>query len=224
MGLLNIIKTEPLVFSDRVQAGRMLAEHLGHWRRERDLMALGIPRGGVIIADQIAQASNVLLDIVLTRKIGAPHNPELAIGAVSEDGSLFLNNDLVDMLAVSHSYIEQTRNDQLAEIQARRNRYRHVLRKHSLAGKTVVLTDDGIATGATMQASIWAAKSEKPDRIILAVPVGPPDTVDRLSCDVDELICLSTPSVFYAIGQFYVEFPQVSDNEVLAILNKYRDK
>lgn len=224
MGLLTVISTEPQVFSNRAEAGGILADYLDHLRGTENLVILGIPRGGVVVADPIAQSLNALLDIVLTRKIGAPSNPELAIGAVSENGDLYLNDDLIQMLGVSDRYVEKNRDAQWAEIESRRQRFRRVLPKVPLEGRTVVITDDGIATGATMQAGIWAARSEKAARIILAVPVAPPDSISRLREQVDELICLSMPSVFYAIGQFYGDFEQVTDSQVVDILSKYRSE
>ena len=224
MGTLNIINRETLIFSDRIQAGRMLADSLSRLNNPQDMLVLGIPRGGVVLAHQIARGTGGSLDVVLTRKLGAPYNPELAIGAISENGNLYLNDELISSLRVNSEYIKQIRQEQLAEIAARHKLYRNVLDKVSLEGKTVILTDDGIATGATMQASIWAAKAEKPKKIILAVPVASLESVRKLALEVDETICLSTPPVFYAIGQFYREFDQVSDKQVLEILGKYKTK
>ncbi len=218
MGSLHIIYEAPLIFSNRVEAGRKLAEQLQHLRNRQDLLVLGIPRGGVVLAAEIVKNIGGLLDIVLTRKLGAPYNPELAIGAVAESGKLYLNNELISSLRVNSTYIKQVMKEQLDEIQARRQRYRQVLKKAGLEGKTVILTDDGIATGATMLASVWAARAEKPKRIIVAVPVSPPETLSRLAAEADEVVCLSAPSAFSAVGQFYREFEQVSDNEVLEIL------
>ncbi len=219
MGALHIIYACPQLFADRIEAGRILADHLHHLR-PHDLVVLGIPRGGVVIAHQIAKNIGGTLDIVLTRKLGAPYNPELAIGAVSENSNLFLNEELITTLRINSAYIKLVTNEQLEIIAVRQSRYRQVLKKVALKGKTVILTDDGVATGATMLASIWAAKAEKPKKIILAVPVGPPDTLIQLAKEADETICISAPQEFAAVGQFYREFEQVSDAKVLGMLSK----
>ncbi|MCE5186358.1 MAG: hypothetical protein LLF76_09560 [Planctomycetaceae bacterium] len=222
MGTLNIINSGEQVFSDRVQAGTMLAYQLERLKRYNPVV-LGIPRGGVVIADQIAWQMGGSLDVVLARKIGAPSNAELAIGAVSENGELYLNDSLVEVLHIPEHYINHTRDSELAKIKRRQELYRQVIRRIPLESQMVILTDDGAATGATMQAAIWAARAEKPTWILVALPVGPPDTIKRLARHADEVVCLSAPSPFYAIGQFYQEFGQVSDEQVVDILSRHKE-
>ena len=204
-------------FADRVAAGRRLAHELQDLQGE-DAVVLGIPRGGVIIARELASGLNGELDIVLSRKLGAPGNPEFAVGAVAENGKVFRDDHTVALLRVPATYIERETALQIAEIERRSARFRAVRPRVPLVGRTVIVTDDGLATGATMQAALWAARQEHPTRLICAVPVSPADTVTRLSAFADELICLRVPPVFAAVGQFYVHFDQTDDDEVLEIL------
>jgi predicted phosphoribosyltransferase len=214
-----LLKGKP--YADRRQAARLLSENLGGYEAYHPLI-LGIPRGGVIVADTIAQALKTDLDIVLTRKLGAPGNPELAIGAVSETGRVHLQHEIAERVGADDDYIAQEAGRQLAEIRARRQRYRRVLPKAALEGRTVILVDDGVATGATMQASLWAARAETPKEIVVAVPVGAQDAIERLEHEADDVVCPYVPPYFYAIGQFYAEFGQVDDQEVIEILQAYR--
>lgn len=214
-----LLKGRP--YADRRQAARQLSESLVGYAALRPLV-LGIPRGGVVVADMIARELKADLDIVLTRKLGAPGNPELAIGAVSESGRIQIRHEIADRTGADENYIEREMGRQLEEIQARRERYRSVLSKVPLEGRTVLLVDDGVATGATMQASLWAARDEGPKEIVVAVPVGAQDAIERLQRDADDVICPYVPPYFYAIGQFYVDFGQVDDREVIEILQAYR--
>ena len=221
MGSLNILTYHEEVFSDRKQAAEMLSLQLSEYRAREDAVVLGIPRGGVVVAGTIADSLDAELDIVLTRKIGAPLNPELAAGAVSEDGKLYLNKAIVSSLGISQEYISKEKSYQLDEISKQKELYRKVLEKKSLRGMVVILTDYGIATGATMQAAIWASIAEFPQKIVLAVPVAPPETLEKFSQDVDETICLCAPENFRALSQFYTYFEQVDDEQVIEILKKY---
>lgn len=187
-------------------------------------VVLGIPRGGVIIAHQIANTLKADLDMVLSHKLGAPGNPELAIGAVCEDGKLFIDEKIAYYVGADKFHIEQEKNNQLQEIARRVKRYRDILSKLSLAKRVVILTDDGVATGATMQAALWAVRQEKPEKIILAIPVGPQDSVRKLSEDADQTVCLRTPPFFDAIGQFYLQFNQIENQQLLEILQQERNK
>jgi len=214
VGVCRIVSRSGEAFVDRVEAGRLLAAELGQWRG-RHAVVLGIPRGGLVVGHELARALDADLDVVLARKLGAPGSPEFAIGAVAEDGRLFLRN--ADTYADA-DYIEREKTAQLHEIALRAARYRAIRRKVSLAGRPVILTDDGIATGATMQAAIWAARQESPQEIIVAVPVGPEDSLEMLSHEADWCICLRVPPLFAAVGQFYLAFEQVPEDEVLAIL------
>ena len=207
-------------YANRREAGRRLAESLTSYRTHHPVV-LGIPRGGVVVADTIARALDADLDIVLTRKLGAPGNPELAIGAVSENGRVIVQREIAATVGADEDYIEREKQRQLAEILARRERYRNVRPKVPLQGRTTILVDDGIATGATMQASIWAAREEGPQEIVVAVPVGPLDAIERLKHEADHVVCPYVPRYFYAIGQFYLDFEQVDDRAVMEILAKY---
>ena len=175
----------------------MLNIHLSKYKESENVIVLGIPRGGIIIAGIIAENLDAELNIVLTCKIGAPLNPELAVGAISEDGKLFLNKSITNSLEITQDYINREKNYQLNKISQRRKLYRQILEKKSLNNKIVILTDDGVATGATMQAAIWAAISEFPKKIVLALPVAPPDTLKKLAKDADEIICLRAPENFF---------------------------
>ena len=213
-----LLKGKP--YADRRQAARLLGKSLAGYETYHPLV-LGIPRGGVVVADTIARALKADLDIVLTRKLGAPGNPELAIGAVSESGRAQLQHDIAEKVGADEDYIDQEIGRQRAEIEARRQRYRSVLPKASLEGRTVILVDDGVATGATMQASLWAARDEMPKEVVIAVPVGAQEAIEKLEHDADDVVCPYVPPYFYAIGQFYADFGQVDDQEVIEILQAY---
>lgn len=219
MGKAYILSNSGEPFKDRLQAGGLLARELMKYKAE-DTVVLGIPRGGVVIASEIAGRIGAKLDIVLSRKLGAPGNPELAIGAVSEDGRLFLHETIPPEEAEKNKYIKMEKEHQMREIARRISIYRKIRPKEALAGKTVIVTDDGLATGATMQAALWTARHEEPAKLIAAVPVAPEDTVSRIAEDADELIVLRVPPFFAAVGQFYSQFYQVEDDEVLEILKE----
>jgi len=213
-----LLKGKP--YADRRQAGRLLSKSLAGYEPYHPML-LGIPRGGVIVADAIARELKTDLDIVLTRKLGAPGNPELAIGAVSESGRIHIQHEVAERVGADEDYIQQEIEKQLAELQARGQRYRRVLPKASLEGRSVILVDDGVATGSTMQASLWAARDEAPKEVIVAVPVGAQDAIERLEHEADDVVCPYVPPYFYAIGQFYADFEQVEDPEVIEILQAY---
>jgi putative phosphoribosyl transferase len=207
-------------FRDRREAGRLLVEKLAFLRGRENLIVLGVPRGGVVVAYEIARALDAPLDVYITRKIGAPYNPELAIGAVASDGTVFLDEGLVNRLGIPQEYVEAETARQRAEIERRLVEYRGGRPPLVITDRTVVLTDDGVATGATILATIRALVAQNPAELILALPVGPPDTVARLKKEVDELICLSTPRLFWAVGAFYIDFSQTSDEEVKSLLEE----
>lgn len=209
-----------MVFQDRCEAGRILAKELSSFKGQDDVIVLGIPRGGVVVGREIAEALNVPLDVYITRKIGAPHNPELAIGAVASDGTLILDYQLAKRLGVSQDYIDAESERQRREIERRVTEYRGKLPAPELKGKVVILADDGVATGATTLASIRAIRTQEPDQLILAVPVGPRDTIESLKREVDQLFCLHAPEIFWAVGAFYSIFDQTSDEEVKALLQR----
>jgi putative phosphoribosyl transferase len=205
-------------FRDRREAGQLLAEELDFLKDKEDVVVLGIPRGGVVVAYEVAQAIGAPLDVYITRKIGAPHNPELAIGAVASDGRTVLDHDLVRQLGVPKDYIEEETERQRREIERRAREYRGDRSPLDLAGKTVVVVDDGVATGATTMATLRALQKQEPKELILAIPVGPPDTVKQLGEEADRVICLSTPRLFWAVGAFYAVFDQTQDEEVKRLL------
>ncbi len=210
-------------FADRRQAAMQLSERLAEYRTRRPVI-LGIPRGGIVIADTIANELQADLDVVLTRKLGAPGNPELAIGAVSEHGETLVDTRIAQAVGADDDYIEREKARQLAEVQRRRERYRAVLPKVPLQGRTVIIVDDGVATGATMRASIWAARAEGAVEVAVAVPVGAPDAIEMLREEADQIVCLLIPEYLYAIGQFFLDFRQVDDEEVIRILKAHGEK
>ncbi|MBI2850411.1 MAG: phosphoribosyltransferase [Chloroflexi bacterium] len=218
MGKVRIVSTRGEPFTDREEAGRLLAEELSEYRG-KNVVVLGIPRGGVVVARELARALDAELDIVLARKLRTPGYEELAMGSVAEDGKIFLNQEVVADVGVSQSQIQEEKARQLAEIRRRAELIRRVRAKIPLKGRIVIVTDDGVATGATTQAAFWGARAEQPAKLVAAIPVGPEDTIRRLAKDVDEMICLRTPPFFSAVGQFYQRFYQVEDEEVLEILS-----
>jgi putative phosphoribosyl transferase len=218
---VRILSNSRQPFQDRRQAGQLLAGALVELRDKKPVV-LGIPRGGLVVAQGLAQGLEADLDIILSRKLGSPGQPELAMGALAENGSVFLNPDVVGQLAIPVSYpvsyIEQEKQRQIAEIRRRSQLIRAIRAKVPIQGRIAVVTDDGAATGATLQAAIWALRQENPQKLIAAIPVASEEAVARLAADVDELICLRLPADFWAVGQFYLNFEQVTDNEVLEIL------
>lgn len=207
--------TEP--FKDRTEAGYLLAKQLADLRN-KGAIVLGIPRGGIIVAKALAAKIHADLDIILSRKLGTPGQPELAMGALAEDGKVFLNQNIVRSMALTEKDIAREKARQAKEIQQRTQLIRSVLPKTRLKNRIVIVTDDGVATGATMQAALWAVRQENPKRIIAAVPVASQEALEKLAADSDEIICLHLPTLFYAVGQFYIHFDQVEDNEILRIL------
>ena len=208
-------------FINRAEAGKLLAKELGAYRGPKTIV-LGIPRGGIIVAREIARELHADLDVILAHKLRTPGQGELAMGSISERGDLFLNEDVVRDVGVNERYIEQERDIQKAEIARRVKLFRAVRPRALLKDRIVIITDDGVATGATTQAAIKTAKAENPKRLVLAVPVGSEDTLRRLAIDVDELICLKSPWSLMAVGQVYRNFDPVNDEEVIEILRNYK--
>jgi predicted phosphoribosyltransferase len=209
-----------VMFSDRIDAGQRLASALMEYKRN-DLIILAIPRGGVIVAHEVAKKLEASLDIVIPRKIRAPSQPELAIGAVTQDGTTLLNTEIIHHLNVSESYLQEEKQIQIEEINRRMRKYRGDRKSVVLNGKVVILIDDGIATGATVRAAIRSIRKQKPMSIIIAVPVGPRDTIEKVKKEADEVVCLDTPEPFFAISQFYRRFNQTSDEKVIRLLESY---
>lgn len=205
-------------FQDRYEAGQRLAKELTWLRGQEDLIVLGIPRGGVVVAYEVAKELDAPLDVYITRKIGAPYNPELAIGAVASDGTLVLDHKLVGRVGASDAYVEEETERQRQEIERRMAAYRGSRPAPQLEGRTVIVVDDGVATGATVLASLRAIRQRDPEELVLAVPVAPADTLLKLSQEADRVVCLYTPEIFWAVGAFYGVFDQTSDAEVIRLL------
>ena len=208
------------LFTDRREAGRRLAMALGRFAGDAPLI-LALPRGGVPVAYEVAASLHAPLDLLLVRKIGAPGHEEYGIGAVIDgaDPQLVLNEDVVRMLAPSPDYIRTEMHRQVAELERRRRAYLGEREPPSLAGRTVIVVDDGIATGGTMRAALRGARKAAPERLVLAVPVAPADTLDTLRDECDEVVCLATPEPFHAVGVWYANFNQTDDDEVRTLLH-----
>lgn len=205
-------------FQDRVAAGRALAEALGVYADRDDVVVLGLPRGGVPVAYEVAKALEAPLDIFVVRKLGVPGHEELAMGAIASGGVRVLNDEVVEMLRIPDEVIETVAESEQRELERRERLYRGSRPMPEVAGQVVILVDDGIATGSTMRATINALRQHSPERIVVAVPVAPPETCRALRDEVDELVCVLTPDSFVAIGLWYVDFTQTSDDEVRALL------
>jgi putative phosphoribosyl transferase len=207
-----------VIFHDRADAGRKLAKELRSYADRNDVLVLGIPRGGVVVAFEVAKALHAPLDIFVSRKLGVPGQEELAFGAVSSGGVRILDQEIVGALAIPQRQIEECSQRAREELERRERLYRGGRPPLALEGRTVILVDDGIATGSSMRAAIQALRQLKPARLAVAVPVAPQATCARLKREVDELVCVQTPKYFYAIGQFYEDFSQVGDEEVSELL------
>ncbi|WP_135827139.1 phosphoribosyltransferase [Halorussus ruber] len=206
------------MFQNRTDAGRQLADLLDDHDVDADVV-LGIPRGGLPVARPVADALDAPLDVIVASKIGAPNNPELAIGAVASDGSVWRNDDLIDRLGVDEEYVERERQSEAEAAREKLERYRGTDDPPDLEGKLVVVVDDGLATGATTTAALRQVREAGASRVVLAVPVGSPDSVERLQSEADEVVVLETPPHFSAVGQFYESFAQVSDEEAMEYLD-----
>jgi putative phosphoribosyl transferase len=204
-------------FRDREQAGKALGRSVKELA-DKDAVVLAIPRGGVVVGREVAKAIGAALDVIVTRKIGAPGEPEYALGAVTQSGEVILDERAIELLHVGRDYLDKEAANQREEVKDRMRRFRGDRPFPSLKGKVVVIVDDGIATGNTVLAALRSVKMQGPRSVIVAVPVGPAETIAKLTNEADEVVCLETPEPFFAIGQFYSEFPQVEDDEVRQIL------
>lgn len=205
------------MFRDRTDAGEQLAELVRTAGVEADVV-LAIPRGGLPVGRPVADALDVPLDVIVSKKIGAPGNPELAVGAAASSGTLWLNDDLIAQLGLDPAHVRRD-GEQVAEAaREKAERYREAEAAPDLDGKRVLLVDDGVATGATMISCVRLAREAGAERVVVAVPVGPPDTIDTLESEADEVLCLQAPEYFGAVGRFYESFRQVSDEEAMAYL------
>jgi putative phosphoribosyl transferase len=208
-------------FVDRIDSGKRLAYALKNFSGKKGIV-LAIPRGGVVVGYMIAKTLNLPLDVIIPRKIGAPDNPELAIGAVAEDGTTILDETLIKYLGVSREYIIEETERQKQEIKRRLKLYRQDTSYPDLKGLDVIVVDDGIATGSTMKAALASVKNRGAASITVAVPVGPPSTIKELEKMADQVVCIHTPEFFQAIGEFYKDFNQTSDEEVIDLLLENR--
>lgn len=209
-----------MIFPNRTEAGRSLALLLREYANRKDVIVLGIPRGGVPVAFEIARTLKAPLDVLVLRKLGVPGREELGFGAIASGGIRALNSEIVEALRISPWDIELVTEREAKELKRREHTYRGRRPALDVKGRTVILVDDGIATGSGMRAAIDALRQMKPAQIVVAVPVAPPSTCDHLRGEVDELICLATPEPFYGVGQFYYDFSQVSDEEVNELLDR----
>ncbi|HLN44692.1 MAG: phosphoribosyltransferase [Chloroflexota bacterium] len=210
------------VLKNRVEAGKQLARTLK--TAAKNAIVLAVPRGGVIVGYEVSTALGIPLDIIVTKKIGAPDNPELAVGAVAEDGTHILDEDVLRQVYAPTDYITAEVERQRQEIQRRLMRYRGNIPYPDLRNREVIIVDDGVATGSTLKAAIRLVRNKGARKIIVAVPVGPPDTIRELKKLADQVVALLTPEPFFAIGQFYADFDQTSDEEVIDLLKRSREK
>ncbi len=206
-------------FADRVDAGKRLASALENFAG-KNMIVLAIPRGGVVVGYEIAKTLSLPLDVIIPHKIGAPNNPELAIGAMTEDGTIILDNNLIAYIGVSDDYIREESMQQKREIERRLKFYRQNEPYPNLQNRDIIIVDDGIATGSTMKAALASVKNRGAKTVIVAVPVGPPSTIKELKKQADRVVCLYTPEYFQAIGQFYDNFSQTTDEEVIQLLRE----
>ena len=208
-----------MIFQNREEAGHRLAQVLKQYRDDPNGVIVALPRGGVAVGYAMSMDLHLPLDVFITRKIGAPQNPEYALGAISETGNLYLNSEAIAAFQLSDGEIETLANVQREEIVRRQRLYRRGRPPRSLKDRLVMVVDDGIATGATFFASVAAIRREQPRFVVAAVPVGPPEVIERARAMVDELVVLATPAQFWSVGGHYADFRQVSDDEVVSYLH-----
>jgi putative phosphoribosyl transferase len=209
-----------LPYRDRRHAGIVLAEALGDYADREDLLVLGLPRGGVLVAAEIARRLGVELDVVVVRKLGVPGQEELAMGAIASGGVMVVNRDVADLVA--EEVLARVARREQQELERRESLYRGGREAADVSGRTALLVDDGLATGATMRAAVESVRERGAGEVVVAVPVAPPHTVAVLKAQADEVICPATPDLFFGIGQFYLDFAQTTDEEVRAILDEAR--
>jgi len=213
-----------MIFKDRQDAGKKLAQKLLAYQDEKNTLVLGLPRGGVVVAKEVAEVLHVPLDIIVTRKMGAPDNPEFAIGAVDEKGHAVFNEEALEDLGISEEYKKEILEKEKKEAHHRLKLYRKNRPPLELKDKIVILVDDGLATGATMRAAVYSAKAKKAKKVIVAVPVAAPSSLEKLRGESDELICLDAPYFFGAVSSFYEHFDQTMDEEVTQLLKVFSPK
>jgi putative phosphoribosyl transferase len=211
------------VFRDRIDAGIQLADELVQWENHPNTLVIGLPRGGVPVANEVAKALHLPLDVVCPRKIGSPHNKEFAIGAITETGEGIFSEDVIESFNISPDYIAAEVEVEKREARKRLEMYRQGKPARVVEGKRIILIDDGLATGSTMKAAIYSLRREGVQSIIVGIPVSPPDTLRDIQLLAEEVICLSTPPFFQAVGQFYLDFSSTEDDEVVNIMKSTRD-
>ncbi len=207
-------------FLDRMEAGQLLATQLKAYANRPDVLVLALPRGGVPVALEVARALHAPLDVIIVRKLGVPGEEELAMGAIASGGVRVLNDDVVQMLAIPKEVINQVSIHEQHEVERRERLYRGNRPAYDVHGRTVILVDDGIATGATMRAAVVAVRRQQPARIIIAIPVAASATCEEFGAEVEELVCVSRPEMFLAVGFWYEHFSQTSDVEVRRLLDQ----
>lgn len=207
-----------MFFRDRTEAGRQLAKKLGHYAGRPGVIVLALPRGGVPVGFEVAAALGAPLDVFLVRKLGVPGREELAMGAIASGGVRVVNEDVVRELNIPQRWLDIAEADESEELRRRESAYRDGRPAPDVRGEVVILVDDGLATGATMKAAVAALRGMGPERIVVAVPVGAPQTCDEFRGLADEVVCASQPDPFYAVGSWYRQFDQTSDEEVRALL------
>ncbi len=207
-------------FTNRAEAGELLAARLSALANRDDVIVLGLPRGGVPVGYEVAKALGVALDVFVVRKLGVPGHEELAMGAIASGDVRLVNHDVVGALGIPESVIDRVAERELIELERREQLYRGSRPLTPLANKTVILVDDGLATGSTMRAAVTAVRHQQPAQIIVAVPVGAPSTCSELSKDADQVVCLRSPEPFVAVGLWYRDFTPTSDAEVRALLGR----
>jgi putative phosphoribosyl transferase len=217
------VSAGPGRFADRTDAGRRLAAHLTHLRSDDPglpIVVVGLPRGGVPVAAEVADALDAPLDVILVRKLGVPTRPELAMGAIGEDGGRVVNDEIIERAGVADEVLEAVTARERIELDRRARRFRGDRPRSALAGRVVVIVDDGVATGSTARAACRLARAAGAERVVLAVPIAPGDWVDRLGDDADELIAVATADPFVAVGLFYRDFEPTSDEDVVRLLRR----
>jgi len=212
-----------MFFADRFEAGRLLAALLGEYADDREAIVLALPRGGVPVGFEIAAALRLALDVLVVRKLGVPGQPELALGAIASGGIRVINQDVVEAFSLSPESIERIAAAEEAELERREREYRGSRLALDPKGRTVILADDGLATGSSMRAAAQALRLRRPAKIIAALPVGSPEACAALSLDVDSFVCLNRPDRFQAVGQWYERFDQVADTDVQQLLRRSAD-
>ena len=205
-------------FQDRYQAGRVLAQHLEAYARRPDVLVLALPRGGVPVGFEVGRALQAPLDVFLVRKLGVPGHEELAMGAIAAGGARLINTDLVQALGISHEALESVIRNEERELARRERLYRRNSARLAVADRSIILVDDGLATGSTMRVAVTALREQRPLRIVVGVPISAPSACEELAADVDDIVCAVTPEPFHSVGLWYQDFSQTTDEEVRELL------